>query len=32
MSVASRPTTRPLASITIHFFSTSAGFAEKVFM
>src|SRR5687768_742762 len=31
-SVASRPTTRFSASIRTHFFSTSAGFAEKVFM
>src|SRR5690242_7775556 len=31
-SVARRPTTRPLASITTHFFCTSAGLAEKVFM
>src|SRR6202021_1243000 len=31
-SEARRPTTRPLASITTHFFVTSAGFAEKVFM
>src|SRR5580698_1298209 len=31
-SEASRPTTRPSASIITHFFSTSAGFAEKVFM
>src|SRR5262249_21729750 len=30
--VASRPTTRPVASIITHFFSTSAGFAENVFM
>ena len=27
-SEASRPTTSPAASITTHFFSTSAGFAE----
>ena len=30
--VARRPTTRPLASISTHFFSMSAGLAEKVFM
>jgi hypothetical protein len=30
--VASRPTTKPLASISTHFFVTSAGFAENVFM
>src|SRR5690242_11239839 len=30
--VARRPTTRPLASISTHFFVTSAGLAEKVFM
>jgi hypothetical protein len=30
--VASRPTTRPVASIFTHFFSISAGLAEKVFM
>src|SRR5580704_8182116 len=29
---ASRPTMRPSASIITHFFSTSAGFAEKVFI
>src|SRR6185369_10598003 len=29
---ASRPTTRPAASMTTHFFSTSAGFAEYVRM
>src|SRR5215831_16617847 len=29
---ASRPTTRPAASIITHFFSTSAGFAEYVRM
>src|SRR5262249_36466445 len=31
-SEARRPTTRPLASISTHFFVTSAGFAEKVFI
>src|SRR5215475_4545788 len=31
-SVARRPTTSPLASITTHFFVTSAGFAENVFI
>ncbi|WP_347341833.1 uL13 family ribosomal protein, partial [Bradyrhizobium uaiense] len=31
-SVARRPTTRPLASITTHFFVTSAGLAENVLM
>src|ERR1700676_5293699 len=31
-SEASLPTTRPSASIITHFFSTSAGLAEKVFM
>src|SRR5690606_211650 len=30
MIVARRPTTRPSASIKIHFFTTSAGFWEKV--
>src|SRR5688572_12607452 len=30
MTVARRPTTRPSASIRIHFFTTSAGFCEKV--
>ncbi len=30
--VARRPTTRPVASMTIHFFSMSAGVAEKVLM
>jgi hypothetical protein len=30
--VASLPTTKPLASINTHFFVTSAGFAENVFM
>jgi hypothetical protein len=30
MIVASRPTTRPSASISSHFFSTSAGLAEAV--
>src|SRR5580698_5930225 len=29
---ASRPTMSPSASIITHFFSTSAGFAEKVFI
>src|SRR5690349_9983795 len=29
---ARRPTTRPSASISTHFFVTSAGFCEKVFM
>src|SRR5271157_4825117 len=29
---ASRPTTSPSASIMTHFLSTSAGFAEKVFI
>jgi hypothetical protein len=31
-SEARRPTTKPLASINTHFFVTSAGFAENVFM
>src|SRR5262245_66262352 len=30
--LASRPTTRPVASIITHFFSMSAGLAENVFM
>src|SRR3569623_2436417 len=30
MIVATRPTTRPAASIRCHFFSTSAGFADLV--
>src|SRR6516225_11751987 len=30
--VARRPTTTPLASISTHFFVTSAGFAENVFI
>src|SRR5215210_1246231 len=29
---ARRPATRPFASITTHFFSTSAGFSDVVFM
>ena len=32
MIEASRPTTRPEASISTHFFSMSAGFAVRVFM
>src|SRR5204862_893185 len=32
MMLASRPTTRPVASIITHFFSISAGLAEKLFM
>jgi hypothetical protein len=32
MATASRPTTRPSASIRIHGFSISFGVAEKVFM